>query len=64
VPAGPDGAQRLGRGLLGALALAPEDAMLRANLAALYRVYADKPDWSPFGAAELAERQQVLRSAR
>lgn len=64
VPAGPDSARRLGRGLLGALALAPEDAMLRANLAALYRVYADMPEWSPFAPAELAERQQVLRSAR
>lgn len=64
VPAGPDSAQRLGRSLLGGLALAPEDATLRANLAALYRVYAGRPDWSPFGAAELAERQQLLRSAR
>ena len=63
VPAGPASAQRLGRGLLGALALAPQDPLLRANLAALYRAYADKPDWSPFGAAELAERQQLLRSS-
>lgn len=62
-PADAGSAQRLGRSLLGALAMAPGDAMLRANLAALYRVYADKPGWSPFGAAELAQRQQVL-SAR
>jgi len=64
LPAGPDSAQRLGRGLLGGLALAPEDALLRANLAALYRVYAEQPGWSPFGPTELAERQQLLRSAR
>jgi hypothetical protein len=63
-PGSPESAQRLGRSLLGALALAPEDAMLRANLAALYRVYADKPGWSPFAPAELAQRQQVLQSAR
>jgi hypothetical protein len=59
-PGNPDNAQRLGRSLLGALAMAPQDATLRANLAALYRVYADKPGWSPFGAAELAQRQKVL----
>lgn len=64
VQGSPDSAQRLGRRLLGGLALAPEDALLRANLAALYRVYADKPAWSPFGPAELAARQQVLKSAR
>ncbi|WP_057297265.1 hypothetical protein [Pelomonas sp. Root1217] len=64
VPAGPAAAQRLGQRLLGALALAPDDAMLRANLAALYRIYADKPGWSPFAPAELAERQQLLHSAR
>ncbi|WP_458232776.1 hypothetical protein [Roseateles sp. P5_E8] len=61
VQGSPDSAQRLNRSLLGALAMAPDDAMLRANLAALYRVYADKPGWSPFGAAELAQRQQVLK---
>ena len=64
VPGSPDSAQRLGRNLLGALALAPDDALLRANLAALYRVYVGKPGWSPFDAAELAQRQEVLRSAR
>jgi len=64
VSGSPDSAQRLNRSLLGALAMAPDDALLRANLAALYRVYADKPGWSPFGAAELAQRQQVLEAAR
>lgn len=63
VTGSPDSAQRLNRSLLGALALAPDDALLRGNLAALYRVYADKPGWSPFGAAELATRQQVLQAA-
>lgn len=64
VEANADSAQRLGRRLLGALALAPDDAMLRANLAALYRLYVDKPGLSPFAPAELAQRQQVLESAR
>lgn len=64
VEGSPDSAQRLGRRLLGALALAPDDAVLRANLAALYRTYADQPSWSPFPPAELAQRQQVLKSAR
>lgn len=64
VAGSPDSAQRLGRRLLGALALAPEDALLRANLEALYRVYADKPSWSPFAPGELAARQQLLKSAR
>lgn len=63
-PADAASAQRLGRALLGALAMAPQDAQLRANLAALYRLYADKPGLSPFEPAELAQRQQVLRSAR
>lgn len=63
-PADAASAQRLGRALLGALALAPQDAPLRANLAALYRLYADKPGWSPFDPTELAQRQQVLGAAR
>lgn len=54
-------AHRLGQRLLGGLALAPGDTLLRANLAALYRVYAERPDWSPYGADELAARQQVLK---
>ena len=63
-PANAETAQTLGRNLLGALALAPEDTLLRANLTALYRAFAEEPRWSPFNAAELAERLQVLRSAR
>ena len=63
-PADAASAQRLGRALLGALAMAPQDAQLRANLAALYRLYADKPGLSPFEPAELAQRQQVLGGVR
>lgn len=63
-PADAATAQRLGQTLLGALALAPQDAQLRANLAALYRMYADQPGLSPFEPAELAQRQQVLGGGR
>ncbi|KQV95551.1 hypothetical protein [Pelomonas sp. Root1237] len=46
--------------LLAVLALDPNDTLVRANLKALYRLYAQRPDWSPFTAEELATRQQVL----
>lgn len=63
-PASAESTQRLGRSLLGALALSPQDPVLRANLAALYALYADRPGFSPFAPAELAQRQQVLGAPR
>ncbi|MEO6280987.1 hypothetical protein [Roseateles sp.] len=53
-------AKALADELLAVLALDPHDTLVRANLQALYRLYAQRPDWSPFTADELAMRQQLL----
>lgn len=53
-------AKALADELLAVLALDPRDALVRANLQALYRLYAQRPDWSPFTPQELAMRQQLL----
>jgi hypothetical protein len=53
-------AKALADELLAVLALDPRDALVRANLQALYRLYAQLPDWSPFTTEELAARQQLL----
>jgi hypothetical protein len=60
----PAAAEQLSQRLLAALALSPRDPQVLGNLQALYGVYAQRPDWSPWPPAELAERQDVLRSAR
>ncbi|KQW42751.1 MULTISPECIES: hypothetical protein [unclassified Roseateles] len=57
-------AAQLSQRLLAALALSPRDPQVLGNLQALYGVYAQRPDWSPWPPAELAERQALLRSAR
>ncbi len=50
--------------LLGALAVAPTDALVRANLVALYRLYAERPELSPFTKPELLARREVLNPSR
>lgn len=57
-------AEQLSQRLLAALALSPRDPQVLGNLQALYGLYAQRPDWSPWPPAQLAERQQLLRSAR
>jgi hypothetical protein len=56
-------ARRLGRRLVGALALDPADRIVLDNLDRLYRVYAERPEWSPFTATEIAQRQAVVQAA-
>lgn len=61
---GADAAGQLSQRLLAALALSPRDPQVLANLQALYGLYARHPDWCPWSPVELAERQELLRSAR
>lgn len=63
--AAPDAAaaEQLSQRLLAALALSPRDPQVLANLQALYGVYAQRPDWSPWPPAELAERREMLKLA-
>jgi len=56
-------AARWSADLLGALALAPDDRQVLANLDRLYSVYAARPDWSPFAPAALQERRELVREA-
>ncbi len=55
--------QQLGRGLLRALALAPEALQrpIRANLDGLYRLYERRSDWSPYSAEQLALRRAIVQ---
>lgn len=57
-------ADRLGRELLGALALDPSDRTVLGNLDHLYRLFAARPDWSPFPPEALSERLKVVRAGR
>lgn len=63
VPAAAAAAGQLSQQLLGALALSPRDPQVLGNLQALYGLYARRPDWSPWPAAELAQRREMLRLA-
>lgn len=56
-------AEQLSQRLLAALALSPRDPQVLANLQALYGLYAQRPDWSPWPPAELAERREMLKLA-
>lgn len=59
-----DSAARLSRELMGALALAPDNAQLLSNLERLYSFYEQqRPDWSPFEPEALRERQLIVRAA-
>jgi hypothetical protein len=53
---------RLGSELVGALALAPGDAVVLDNLQRVYKLYADRPQLSPFDAREVKQRQQVIKA--
>lgn len=53
-------AKALADELLAVLALDPGDPLVRDNLLALYALYAQRPDWSPFTAEQLAARRQLL----
>lgn len=53
-------AKALADELLAVLALDPRDPQVRGNLQTLYRLYAQRPDWSPFTVEELAARQSLL----
>lgn len=61
-PADARAAHALEQALLAALALNPDDAAARANLVALYRMYAKQPAWNPYSAQALAARQAVLQA--
>ena len=58
------GSAWLSKQLLGALAVSPTDKLVLANLAALYRLYAERPELSPYSNSELAARREVLGLAR
>jgi hypothetical protein len=53
-------AKALADELLAVLALDPRDPQVRGNLQVLYGLYAQRPDWSPYTAEQLAQRRQLL----
>jgi len=55
---------RLQRQLLAALALAPTDKIVLANLAQLYQLYEKEPGWSPLDPAELREQAALVKAAQ
>ena len=55
---------RLQRQLLAALALAPTDKLVLANLAQLYQFYENKPGWTPLAPAELREQMALVKAAQ
>ncbi len=57
-------AARLQRQLLAALALAPTDKLVLANLAQLYQLYEKEPSWSPLAPAELLEQAALVKAAQ
>jgi hypothetical protein len=57
-------AGELGRELVGALALAPSDGIVIANLDRLYQLYEEQPAWSPYAKPELSQRIEVVKALR
>lgn len=55
---------RLVQGLLDAVAVAPQNPELLANLETLYRQFQQRPAHSPFAASELTERLATLQKIR
>ena len=55
---------RLQRQLLAALALAPTDKLVLANLAQVYQLYEKEPGWSLLAPAELREQAALVRAAQ
>lgn len=52
--------QRLSDGLMAALALAPRDEFVRANLRELHALCVRRPEWSPWNAEQLRQRGTVM----
>lgn len=65
--AGPElgeaGSARLSRELMAALALAPDRPELLGNLERLLDFFGRRPEWSPYPAEQLGQRQEILRAA-
>lgn len=55
---------RLGRELVGAVALDPSDAIALGNLDRVYRLFESHPPLSPYSTDELKQRLAVVQSAR
>lgn len=51
---------QLSQGLMAALALAPRDELVRANLRELHALCLRKPEWSPWNAEQLRQRGAVM----